>query len=365
LKYRKLSLSCKIKDTVITSVLSPAKVDLAIQIASRLSEVDAAAWDALSAGRPFASYNWYRFGERVMTGCVPFYIIVSLGGLPVGRATFWQIADEPLPILALLRRPVSALLHRWPLLICRSPLSNSSGLILPDPPLREVVQAAIINTMEELARQTHCSFIIFDFLSEEQCSGWPENFLRSSAFSPGTMMDVKWDSFKEYLAGNHKVRRHYQYMQNKARELGLQVKLHPRVDRMDEAMKLIRRVEKHFDSAPNPWIEGMMEQLSMVNGMWVAATVDGQLVGCNIILEDGSACMNTGLGHNDLSYVYLIMMYENLRTAFDHHMRLLRWGSGAFEFKQRLGFELEKNNNLMFTSTGLGSLLMRRTEAIS
>jgi hypothetical protein len=172
----------------------------------------------------------------------------------------------------------------------------------------------------------------------------------TSISDPGTLMINQWDSFEHYLAGNKKVRRHYQYIQNKAAEIDLKITIHHRIDRLEEALLLIRQVEKRFNSAPNVWIKGMMENLIMVNGSWVTATIGAELVGCNIIMEDGTAHMNTGLGQTELPYVYLAMMYENLKVAFDHSTKLLRWGSGAYEFKQKLGFSLENSNHALFTS---------------
>jgi len=39
--------------------------------------------------------------------------------------------------------------------------------------------------------------------------------------------------------------------------------------------------------------------------------------------------------------------YEGIRLAIEKKKRLLRWGSGAYDLKRRLGFELENNNNAL------------------
>jgi hypothetical protein len=46
-----------------------------------------------------------------------------------------------------------------------------------------------------------------------------------------------------------------------------------------------------------------------------------------------------------------MLLYESLSVAFEHRVRLLRWGSGAYDIKRRLGFELEANNNTAFITT--------------
>ncbi len=41
---------------------------------------------------------------------------------------------EWMPVSAFLRKGLAPLFRRWPLLICRSPLSNACGLVLPKDP---------------------------------------------------------------------------------------------------------------------------------------------------------------------------------------------------------------------------------------
>jgi hypothetical protein len=52
----------------------------------------------------------------------------------------------------------------------------------------------------------------------------------------------------------------------------------------------------------------------------------------------------------DVPYVYFMLVYESLQMAFERRVRLLRWGSGAYDVKQRLGFSLEDNGSLVFTA---------------
>ena len=119
-------------------------MDFDIQIVRSVDEVGQSAWDRLGDGQPFASYRWYRYGEVALFDCVPVYIILNQHGEPVARATFWVIRNEPLPIpWRPARWAAQGLLRRWPLFVCRSPLSSSSGLILPEPPLRSPALEAI------------------------------------------------------------------------------------------------------------------------------------------------------------------------------------------------------------------------------
>jgi hypothetical protein len=61
--------------------------------------------------------------------------------------------------------------------------------------------------------------------------------------------------------------------------------------------------------------------------------------------------MNAVLGlAKDVPYVYLMLVYESLKVAFEHHIHLIRLGSGAYEVKKQFGFSHEDNNLLVFSA---------------
>jgi hypothetical protein len=144
-------------------------MDFDIQIVHSVDEVGQSAWDKLGGGQPFTSYRWYRYGEKVMIDCVPVYIILAQNGVPVARGTFWIIRNEPIPISWRPARWVAeTLLRQWPLFVCRSPLSSSGGLILPEPPLRDPALEVLKRTAVEEAMRCKASFLVFDFMEQEQ-----------------------------------------------------------------------------------------------------------------------------------------------------------------------------------------------------
>ena len=328
---------------------------LDFEIFHSIAEIDPAGWDQLSAGQPFTSHLWYRYGEAVMTDCQPTYLIIYQHNQPIARATFWRTASEPLPIQsAFARHGIESLLRRWPLLMCQSPLSSISGLVLPASPLREAAQVAISARASELLRQQGCSFLVFVYLPTEQFSGWPENLLATTVPGPGTFMKVVWPSFEAYLdAGNKKDRQHYRRTMREAEKLGIQVSRHRRVENMEEALTLIRAVEHRFGSPENPWARSMLEHFEMLGGAtFLTATIGSRLVGCGLLLEDNGAQMNATLGlAENVPYVYFALVYESLKVAFDHHLGSLRLGTGAYDVKQQLGFSFEDNISTLFAAS--------------
>ena len=89
----------------------------------------------------------------------------------------------------------------------------------------------------------------------------------------------------------------------------------------------------------------------MVSSSFLTARIDNQLVGCGLIFEDNDAQMTSMLGlAKDVPYVYFMLVYESLKMAMERKVRLLRWGSGAYDVKQRLGFSLEDNGSVVFAA---------------
>jgi predicted N-acyltransferase len=328
-----------------------------LQIAHSVQEVGQEAWDRLSGSQPFASYHWYRFGETVLTDDTPIYLILSHEGEAVARATFWLKRQEPLPISSTaLRRLIEALLRRWPLLVCRSPLSSASGLILPEPPLRDLALKIIARCARELTQQYRTSFLLFDYLQhhETEWAGWPEAFLPASGMDPGSRLAIVWPDFESYLKNLSKsVRKDYRRHRNRAADLGVVVTPHRAVTAVDAALVLIRNVEGEHKSTPNPWARAMLENAGMVDATWLLAEQDGQPVGCGLLLGDRGVRFLTLLGLDyEVRYAYFQLFYAAIRCAIDEGLQILRGGSGAYGLKQRLGFQLEPSAHVVFAGRG-------------
>jgi hypothetical protein len=93
----------------------------------------------------------------------------------------------------------------------------------------------------------------------------------------------------------------------------------------------------------------MLEKSSMVGAALLTASVSDRLVGCELILADNGTQMVTALGlAQDFRHAYFLLGYADIQYAIEKRIHILRWGSGAYEAKRQAGFELEKNNNIVF-----------------
>ena len=312
---------------------------------------------------PFQSHHWYMFGECSLSDCPPVYILVYDGDHLVARASLWLVRNEPLPKMpASVKLIISTLLKRWPLLICRSPLANTSGIILEDSAKREAILEALVNAAITEARQRKSSIVLFDFLTEDEIKAWPSNSYRLKMPSAGTILQNQWQSLDEFLAdGNKKDRQHYKRTLREAEKLGIHVTKHKAVPDINAALALIRNVEERYSSSPNPWMRPLLENIEMINGTWLEAHINNRFVGCGLMLEDQDVQLTTGLGlEENIPYVYFRLIYASLEAAFARKVSLLRWGSGAYEIKKRLGFELEQNNNsVLFGANSLMRFIIK------
>jgi predicted N-acyltransferase len=331
-------------------------MDCQVQIIQHVDEVGQQSWDQLGDGRPFASYRWYRFGETVLTDDVSEYLLVSHHGMPVARATLWLTRQEPLPISSRpVRMVVQMLLRQWPLLVCRAPLSSASGLVLPaDPSQRDAVLLTITQTIQERMQKHRAAVGLVDYLEQPEANwpGWPRDFVPTVVSDPGTRLEIVWPDFDSYVRQLAKsVQKDYRRHRNRAAELGIVVTADHTPPPAPTALRLIREVERRHHSAPIPWNAAILSHADMIDGVWLKATIGDRLVGCGLLAGDGGIRFLSMLGLDyEVQYVYFQLFYAAIRRAIETGAQVLRGGSGAYETKQRLGFQLESNNYVTYTT---------------
>jgi hypothetical protein len=330
--------------------------NLDVKVYKSINEIEPEIWNRIASGRGFQSHRWYTFGERAMADCPPTYLIVWDGEKPVAGAAFFKVHNEPLPLPSVARRFMASVLKRRPLLVCRSPLTDTSAMLLPGEPLRDETHKALAEAAQVQLKKQRCSFLVFDFLLTEQLKypSWPSSYESITVSEPGTYMPLEWESFEAYLeAGNKKDRQHYKKSLKETQENGIVLSKHKSVPDIDTAIRLIRNVSIWHGSAPNPWTRGLLENFAMIDGTWLELRKDEKLVGCGAVVRDNKFQLATALGlEDDVPGGYFLLLYSALQEAFIHDVRLVRFGSGAYDVKRRLGLHLEDTNHAMVTISG-------------
>jgi hypothetical protein len=259
---------------------------------------------------------------------------------------------------------MASVFKRRPLLVCRSPLADTSALLLPGEPARDEVLPVLAQAAHEEFKKQRCSFLVFDYLLTEQLRypSWPQAFEPVTISEPGTYMPMEWESFEAYLeAGNKHDRQHYKRSLREAEKNGLVLSKHKKISNIDRALRLIRNVSIWHGSAPNPWMRGLLENFSMIDGTWLEIHKDNELVGCGAVIRDNKFQLAVALGlEDDVPGGYFLLLYTALQEAFERQVRLVRFGSGAYDVKRRLGFHLEDTNHAMVTMAGITSRAVKR-----
>jgi hypothetical protein len=254
---------------------------------------------------------------------------------------------------------MASVFKQRPLLVCRSPLADTSALLLPGEPLRDLALTTLAQSAYEQFKQQRCSFLVFDYLLTEQLRypAWPQEFEPITVSEPGTYMPVEWGSFEDYLeSGNKHDRQHYKRNLHEAEKNGLVLTKHKTIADIEKSLKLIRNVSIWHGAAPNPWMQGLLENFSRLDGTWLEIHKEKKLVGCGAIMRDNKFQLVTALGlEDDVPEGYFLLLYTALQEAFENDIRLIRFGSGSYDIKRRLGFHLEDTNHAMITMAGLSS----------
>lgn len=330
--------------------------NLEVQTFKSINEIDPEIWNRVVAGRGLQSHSWYQFGERVMAESQPTYLLALEEGTPIAGAALFRVHNEPLPLPSIARRFMASVLKRRPLLVCRSPLADTSAMLLPGEPLRDEALRVLANAAQQEFKRQRCSFLVFEFLLTEQLRypGWPPGCEPITVSEPGTYMPMEWDSFETYLKSRNKNERQY-FKENLkvAQENGLSLTRHKEVPDIETALNLIQNVSIWNGSVPNPWTRGLLTNFSMIDGTWLQIHKDGKLVGCAATMRDNRFQLTTAMGlEDDVPGGYFFLLYAALQEAFDQNVRLVRFGSGAYDVKRMLGLHLEDTNHAMATIAG-------------
>ena len=328
------------------SMIDKQRVRLTARVVTSANDVDRAEWDALATGQPFASHRWYQYGESVLTRQQPVYILVYQAERMIARATFWLIYEDPMfSEPGLHKRLMRHAVKRWPLLMCRTPLCSVSGLILPDEPtLHHETLSLIRRRITEIAERHNVSFVVFDYITPE-FDALPSTSLVELP-DPGTILKTPHATFDDYIASlSRSARRSYRRNMQSADEIGIRFEMRDSFDDLERALQLVYAVHEHHGSFPEPHTEIALRQAHGVGGTWLLAWIGDRLVGCGMLLQDNGAAGTVFLGLDySERYVYFQIFYGAIRAAIEQGAHTVYGGSGAYEFKQRLGFEVVPNN---------------------
>ncbi len=320
-----------------------------IEVVTDPAQLDVLAWDHLNTGLPFSGTRWLPLYRQMLQDPELILLLLRRQGRLVGRAILTQSRQPGVPITSALgRRIVKLVLGRFPILVCQTPLACASGLLLPEGDEVNALRALDVS-VRQLARGRHASFFTLGWLNPAQRQIVAQTGLYQHMEMDGaTWLPVKWASFEEYVSSLGKsARKDLHRHMNRARDLGIVVeRTHRFAHLRDSLLPLIGNVEAAHNSADarvfGPNILEVTERELPDRSVMLLARCGESLAGCGLLLHDEGTLILAMLGLDyQFKYVYFQLLYEAIRYAIENGIRAVRGGSGAYEFKQRLCFQLE------------------------
>jgi predicted N-acyltransferase len=323
---------------------------LTTRILRRIDEIPEATWDNLTQGHAFASHRWQRYGEAVMLNNDVRYVIVCDDDTPVAAATFCIIREEDLPITSpLLKRLVSWLIRRRPILACRASDASQTGIIVQDGPLKARAMEAILQAGEEIAAAFKSCAIVYDYLTPTPAIDWPVGYTRQNSPAPNTAMEIVWATHDEYLQSLPKKRRQdYKKYQAMKEELNITISVFDRVTDVQEALPLFYNLYNKYSLDDRARLTLQLESINLIDSHWIEARQAGKLVGGILITGDGDTANLKTIGRTyDIENLYFLLVDEAIRCAIEKGVKHLRAGSMIYEAKERRGFQRHEGDHVV------------------
>jgi predicted N-acyltransferase len=318
----------------------------------------AAAWDRLvPRDLPHLRAGFLRAAERGGLIRTPDYLMLYQEGHPVAVAvtytllfdTAWGALPRRQAWVRWVRKVYPGYAYQ-PLRVCGSPVTNAECGIyfaawLPPAARRSLCTRV---ALEVLRSGGMGPTYFFKEFRDEAIAEFASELERVGFFpvhpSPGTQVQIRWDTFDDYVNAMRAKYRNELKKDLKAGE-GLEFALLDSfADVASQAtplyLNVVARAAVPLQVASEPFFAAVseFEQAALLVAR-VRAT--GQLVGINLLLFGDTVMQDIYIGldyaENQKHRVYFNLLHQALRCAIDRKCRLAYVGQTAYEFKARLG----------------------------
>jgi predicted N-acyltransferase len=329
---------------------------LSVDVMTGLDAV-AEEWDELAAGRSlYLDRRWLRSLERD-PALTAYYVLVRagwlLGALP---AYVWDggegWATGAYDVSWALRRAVVGLgrAASYPAVLAGSRAGYANEpLLVPglSEKLRREVAAALLDGVDELADEAGASVVAFPFLTARgllELTPAIDRFGPPLLHSAGTRLDVRWDSFEDYLGSLGTQRRHRTRAELRRFEAsGLTTERRRLGECYEELAPLSANVQRRYghSDSPESTAAQLRSQAAEIDEESVVflARRDGRAVGFSLAYEHaGDLVIRTvgfdyeHVGGGDAAY-FNLGFYLPIRFAAEAGLRAIECGPASYRAK--------------------------------
>jgi predicted N-acyltransferase len=317
-----------------------------VQIIDDLGSLQNEIWNSAAPQAAFHDAQWMRFAQQIIKDFRPLCALLMEGEQVVGTASFVLSNDPGVTLESGFGRYIlQTLLKRYPLLLCQTPIANKSGLVLPVGHETEGLLALDSAVRAHIGRY-HTSFLVYGWLSEaEKVSFERSGKYNVVALDSGMSLKIQWANFEDYHKTlSRTMRRNVKRHDKAATEMGIRLeRTHHFAHETPHMMQLVHNVwQHHGNDFAFPYRDDMfatVERDLPNNSIMIFARQHDQIVGLGLLIWDKDVMTWAMLGLDySVRYVYFQIIYEAIRVAIDLGIKTIQGGTGAYEFKRRLGF---------------------------
>jgi predicted N-acyltransferase len=317
---------------------------VAIDVAHRSDDIEAAEWDDLCGEHPFVRHRWLRLAEGLLTEHEPRYVLARRDGrldaaaiLSIGRRFKHQT----------LQRRLGWALRLFPLMRCGAPLSASPGLLLgPRHGSFELVPS-IVAAIRGQAVSHHALFLTYGQSSPDDprwsalaAGGFHQYGRQSEMYLP-----ISWPSTSAYLASmSGSDRRKISKLQRRAEREGILVERDESPQRHAARLRELIGNVLLYHGTRDSYARDFVERGQAVCGdsfQVLTAWRAGEIIGCAIALREGDSMTARWIG---LDYArswgtsaYRLLMFRIIELAIEEGVRSLSLGPTASATKEDFG----------------------------
>lgn len=314
------------------------------RLAESIRDLPRQDWDALADGRLALTYAWQRMMEDGAQGYHPLYLLLEddVGPAALCIAPTWDLG------------PVwERLLMRRVLRVYAPYSASASGIATrPDVQLADVLDA-LDDALAGVRRRQVRLMTSVTVPAPEDAAVLQARGYRSIALAPDTVMDIRWQTFDDYLTAlRPKDRReHFRNLRNLEKD-GMELVTGPVTDAVPGLYELYLKTARHHGlprSEAAPFGRRLFEALA------THLAADSRMVWCRhrqsgriIMFIMGAASERQSLmpfagldyEYGSIGGFYWLLHAKAVELAIERGVRRMHGGTTTYWMKQRLGYQL-------------------------
>lgn len=335
-----------------------------IDIYRKIGDIDQSVWDAaVGSDQIIKSHRFLSAVEHSnINGCKYWYLLMRENGCVLANASifsmgFWLDVLAPEIIKRVseeIRRLVPNFL-RTKVVGCGTPLATcSSGFAIAEGKRYQEIVALLMSKILEIASQESADCIVFKEFALKEVEGIDglltgNGFMRLDSL-PTTFIDVRWNTFDEYLVS---LRKKYRlFIKNDLKKLesrGLSTEISEDFGNYGSElwtlyMNVYKKAEVKFEQLTPEFFEQVSKYLKG-EARVLLIRQNGKIVAFELILEDDTLLRPMYLGidyrSNPETHLYFNSIYQIIRHGIEKGKRSIELGQTSYYPKLKVGARVE------------------------